>query len=34
MLILKNPTCFYVDDIMRFQDRDIDFSDTLIDEKF
>ena len=30
---IKNRTCYYFDDIIRFWDRDIDFSDTLLDEK-
>ena len=30
---VKNCTCYYFDDIIRFWDRDIDFSDILLDEK-
>ena len=30
---IKNCTCYYFDDIIRFCDRDIDFSDILLDEK-
>ena len=30
---IKNRTCHYFDDIIRFWDRDIDFSDILLDEK-
>ena len=31
---IKNCTCYYFDDIItRFWDRDIDFSDILLDEK-
>ena len=29
---IKNCTCYYFDDIMRVRDRDIDFSDILLDE--
>ena len=29
----KNRTFYYFDDIIRFWDRDIDFSDILLDEK-
>ena len=36
---IKNPTCYYFDDIIRFWDRDIDFnyillSKTLYKEKY
>ena len=27
---IKNPTCYYFDDIIRFLDRDIDFNDILL----
>ena len=30
---IKNRTCYYFDDIIRFWNRDIDFSDILLDEK-
>ena len=30
---IKNRTCYYFEDIMRVWDRDIDFSDILLDEK-
>ena len=30
---IKNCKCYYFDDIIRFWDRDIDFSDILLDEK-
>ena len=30
---IKNHTCYYFDDIIRFWDRDIDFSNILSDEK-
>ena len=30
---IKNRTCHYSDDIIRFWDRDIDLSDILLDEK-
>ena len=30
---IKNCTCYYFDDIIRFWNRDIDFSDILLDEK-
>ena len=30
---IKNGTCYYFDDIIRFWDRDIDFSDILLDGK-
>ena len=30
---IKNHTCYYVDDIIRFWDRDIIFNDILSDEK-
>ena len=30
---IKNRMCYYFDDIIRFWNRDIDFSDTLLDEK-
>ena len=30
---IKNCTCYYFDDIIIFWDRDIDFSDNLLDEK-
>ena len=30
---IKNCTCYYFDDIIRFWDKDIEFSDTLLDEK-
>ena len=30
---IKNRTCYYFDDIIRFWDRDIDLSDILLDEK-
>ena len=30
---IKNPTCYYFEDISRFWDRDIDFSDILLKEK-
>ena len=30
---IKNRTCYYFDDIMRVPDRDIDFSNILLDEK-
>ena len=29
---IKNRTCSYFDDIIRFWDRDINFSDILLDE--
>ena len=29
---IKNCTCYYFDDIMRALDRDIDFSDILLNE--
>ena len=29
---IKNLTCYYFDDIIRFWDRDIDFSGILLDE--
>ena len=29
---IKNRTCYYFDDIMRVRDRDIAFSDILLDE--
>ena len=29
---IKNYTCYYSDDRIRFWDRDIDFSDVLLDE--
>ena len=28
---IKNCTCYYFDDIMRVRDRDIDFSDILLE---
>ena len=28
----KNFTCYYFDDIIRFWDRDVDFSDILLDK--
>ena len=28
----KSPTCYYFDNIIRFWDRNIDFSDILLDE--
>ena len=30
---IKNRKCYYFDDIMGVRDRDIDFSDILLDEK-
>ena len=27
---IKNPTCYYFDDIIWFWDRDIDFNDILL----
>ena len=30
---IKNCTCYYVNDIIGFSDRDIEFSDILLDEK-
>ena len=30
---IKNRTCYYFDDIIRFWDRDIDFSEILLDKK-
>ena len=30
---IKSRTCYYFDDIIRFWDRDIDFSDILLDVK-
>ena len=30
---IKNRTCYYFDDIMRFWDKDIDFCGILLDEK-
>ena len=30
---IKNHTCYYFDEIMRAWDRDIDFSDILLNEK-
>ena len=30
---IKNCTCYYFEDIIRFWDKDIEFSDTLLDEK-
>ena len=30
---IKNRTCYYFDDIIRFWDRVIGFSDILLDEK-
>ena len=30
---IKNRMCFYFDDIVKFCDRDIEFSDILLDEK-
>ena len=30
---IKNRTCWYFDDIIRFWDRDINFSDILLDQK-
>ena len=30
---IKNRTCYYFDDIIRFWDRDINFSDISLDEK-
>ena len=30
---IKNDTCFYFDDIIRFWDRDINFNDILLDKK-
>ena len=30
---IKNRTCYYFDDLIRFLDRNIDFSNTLLDEK-
>ena len=30
---IKNRTCYYFDDIIRFWDRDIDLSDILLGEK-
>ena len=30
---IKNPTCYYFDDIIRFWDRDIDFNDILLSKK-
>ena len=30
---IKNCTCYYFDDIIRFWVRDIDFSDILLDKK-
>ena len=30
---IENRTCYYVDDIKRFRDRDVNFSDFLLDEK-
>ena len=29
---IKNLTCYYFDDIIRFWDRDIDFSGIFLDE--
>ena len=30
---IKNRTCYYFDDIIRFWDKDIDFCDSLLEEK-
>ena len=30
---IENRTCYYFDDTKRFKDRDINFSDILLDEK-
>ena len=30
---IKNCTCYYFEDIIRFWDKDIEFGDTLLDEK-
>ena len=30
---IKNCTCYYFEDIIIFWDKDIEFSDTLLDEK-
>ena len=30
---IKNRTCYYFDDIIRFWDRDIDFNDILLSKK-
>ena len=30
---IKNQMCYYFDDIIRFWDRDINFSDILLDGK-
>ena len=30
---IKSCTCYYLDDVIRFWDRDIDFSDISLDEK-
>ena len=30
---IQNCTCYYFEDIIRFWDKDIEFSDTLLDEK-
>ena len=30
---IENRTCYYVDDIKRFRDRDVNFSDFLLDGK-
>ena len=32
-IAIKNRACYYFDDIIRFWDRDIDFSNILLDEK-
>ena len=32
-LYIKNGTCYYFDDIIRFYDRDIEFSDILLDKE-
>ena len=32
-LDIKNRACYYFDDLIKFWDRDIDFSDILLDEK-
>ena len=31
---IKNCTCYYFDGVIRFRDKNIDFSDTLLHEKF
>ena len=33
-IVTKNCTCYYFDDIIRFWDKDINFSDILLDEKY